>query len=205
MARKRNQENYQKVLSYIQAYTDDFGYAPSIRDICTGCGIASTSTVSMILKTLSDEGALVYDGGKSRSIRVTEKKAKVCAVPLIGQIAGGPPILAQQELEDIIPLPESRFGAEGMFALTVRGNSMKNIGIFDGDMVIVKPASTADNGDIVVALIDDEATVKRFYKENGHYRLQPENEAMDPIITDHVEIQGIVTDVIHHLSKQGRI
>lgn len=119
-------------------------------------------------------------------------------LPIIGTIAAGQPILAEEQSLGQIPLPASEFGEAGKFLLKVRGESMIDIGIFDGDYVVVQPASTADDGDIVVALVDDEATVKRFYRENGRYRLQPENSSMAPIYTDHVAVQGIVTDVIHH-------
>lgn len=201
---KRSKEKNERVISFIDDYVRENGYSPSMREIAKGCGIASISNVSYILDGLLSEGKIERDAQKSRSIRLTGAN-KLCGVPLIGQAAGGPPILAEERVQDVIPLPASRFGSDGTYILTIHGNSMKNIGIFDGDMVVVKPASTADNGDIVVALIDDEATVKRFYKENGHYRLQPENDEVEPIITDHVEIQGIVTDVIHHFGTQGRL
>ena len=203
MPRKADQSKVQKVYEYISAYVSDKGYAPSVRDISSGCSIPSTSTVARILKTLADKGMIGYDGMKSRSIRLMERsEEKFNYLPVVGQVAGGAPILAEQHVEDMIPLPASRFGNEGMFLLNVHGNSMKNIGICDGDMVVVKPADTALNGEIVVARIDDEATVKRFFKEDGHYRLQPENEEMTPIITDHVEIEGIVTDVIHRIGSR---
>lgn len=194
---RRRQEREQDVLAALYRYQALHGYAPNLRELAAETGIRSISTVSAILDRLEEQGKLSRQRTKSRGICLPQEP--LAYLPIIGNVAAGQPILAEEQCMGQIPLPASEFGEAGMFLLKVRGESMIDIGIFDGDYVVVRPASTADNGEIVVALVDEEATVKRFYKEAGRYRLQPENSSMEPIYTDHVAVQGIVTDVIHHI------
>lgn len=187
-----------EILQYIEKYIADNGYAPSIRDICGDLGIRSTSTVHAALQRLSESGRIRFSPNLKRTIELTSKP-HVANIPLVGTIAAGQPIFAAQNVEEVFPLPDGLFGTGELFMLRVRGESMIDAGIFDGDAIVVKQQPTADNGQIVAALIDDSATVKRFYKENGHFRLQPENEAMDPIICDDVNVLGIVVGLIRKL------
>ena len=182
-------EKQQKVLSFLQDRAQD-GLPPTVREICAAAGIKSTSTVHAYLKTLEENGYISRQSGLNRAIRLPGES--VARVPLLGKVTAGQPILAVEEVEDYVPYSGGGYQPGELFALRVSGTSMINAGIYDGDLIIIKKQSTAENGDKVVALIDDEATVKTFYKEKGHYRLQPENDFMDPIIVDHVIILGIV-------------
>lgn len=167
---------------------------PSIREICRGANIKSTSTAHKYLKELEEAGYISTQEGCNRTVRLNKE---FTGIPLVGTVAAGQPILAVEDVEDYIPY---RTGTkfDEMFALKVQGESMIEAGILDGDIVIVRRSAVCSNGEIVVALIDDEATVKTFYKEKGHFRLQPENSTMEPIITDHVRILGKVTTVIRN-------
>ena len=183
------------VFDYLVKTINENGYAPSVRDIGASLGIKSTSSVHLYLHNLEAKGLIEQDAGKRRTLRI-------CApygigfgkVPLIGAITAGSPILAVENFEGYIDLPwnNARYSGEELFALKVRGESMIEAGILDNDVVIVRKSSYADNGQIVVALIDDEATVKTFYREDGHFRLQPENKTMEPIIVDDVAVLGVV-------------
>ncbi len=166
------------------------GVPPSVREICAALNIKSTSTVHRYLRILEDEGYIVRDGNLNRAIRLPGENT--VKVPLLGTVAAGTPILAVENIEDYIPYRTRYSGANDLFALRVKGESMINAGIFDGDVIIARRVSTADDGEIVVALVNDEATVKRFYRENDHYRLQPENDRMEPIIVDSCSILGKV-------------
>jgi repressor LexA len=181
------------VFEYIKNSLSDNGYAPSVRDIRDALGFKSTSTVHMYLTRLADRGLINRDEGKSRAIYM-EGVGASNQVPLVGRVTAGKPILAQEDFEGYINFCASSVGCrpENLFALNVKGESMIEAGILDGDVVIVDKRSYAENGEIVVALIGEEATVKTFYKEDGHYRLQPENKTMDPIISDNVVILGKV-------------
>lgn len=181
------------VYEYIKESFVNRGYAPSVRDIRDALGFKSTSTVHMYLTRLSDMGLITREGGKSRAIHM-DSVAAANQVPLVGRVTAGKPILAQEDLQGYISFCASSVGCrtENLFALNVKGESMIEAGILDGDVVIVDKRSYAENGEIVVALIGDEATVKTFYKEEGHYRLQPENKSMQPIIADEVIILGKV-------------
>lgn len=181
------------VFEYIKNSLSDNGYAPSVRDIRDALGFKSTSTVHMYLTRLADRGLISRDGGKSRAIHMDGIGASN-QVPLIGKVTAGKPILAQEDFEGYISFCASSVGCrpENLFALNVKGESMIDAGILDGDVVIVDKRTYAENGEIVVALIGDEATVKTFYKEAGHYRLQPKNKTMAPIYTENVEILGKV-------------
>ena len=181
------------VFEYIKNSLSDNGYAPSVRDIRDALGFKSTSTVHMYLTRLADRGLINRDEGKSRAIYMEGVRASN-QVPLVGRVTAGKPILAQEDFEGYINFCASSVGCrpENLFALNVKGESMIEAGILDGDVVIVDKRTYAENGEIVVALIGEEATVKTFYKEDGHYRLQPENKTMDPIISDNVVILGKV-------------
>ena len=185
----------QKVYDYIVRSVKENGFAPSVRDICRDLNYKSTSTVHMYLNRLDMLGYIVKEDGKSRAIRVAgDDTPTVTAVPVLGTVTAGQPILAEQNYEGYVGYI-GRVAAEDMFALRVRGESMIEVGIQDGDMIIAEKTCYAENGEIVVALIDNEATVKRFFRENGHYRLQPENSSMSPIIVDEVLILGKVVAI----------
>ncbi|MGM9642747.1 MAG: transcriptional repressor LexA [Eubacteriales bacterium] len=181
------------VYEYIKQSFESRGIAPSVRDIRDALGFKSTSTVHMYLTRLADMGLISRELGKSRAIRMDSLKIQD-RVPVVGRVAAGKPILAQEDLEGYIDFCASSVSCrqENLFALNVKGESMIDAGILDGDVVIVDKRTYAENGEIVVALVGDEATVKTFYKEDGHYRLQPENKTMDPIIVDSVSILGKV-------------
>lgn len=186
-------EKARKILDYITSEIGD-GIPPSVREICAALQIKSTSTVHKYLKELEDDGYIVREENLNRAIRLPGSGS--VHVPLLGTITAGSPILAVEEIEEYIPFKTSYGDARDLFALHVRGESMINAGILDGDIIVAKRTGTANNGEIVVALIEDEATVKRFYKENGQYRLQPENDTMDPIIVDSCLILGKVVSCL---------
>ena len=188
-------EKQQKVLSFLQERAQD-GLPPTMREICAAAGIKSTSTVHAYLKTLEENGYISRQSGLNRAIRLPGES--VARVPLLGKVTAGQPILAVEEVEDYVPYSGGGYQPGELFALRVSGTSMINAGIFDKDVVIVHKTPTAVNGDIVVALVGDEATVKRFYKENGHFRLQPENDAFEPIIVDEVSILGKVVSLVRY-------
>lgn len=184
-----------KVYDYIVNAMRERGFAPSVRDIMNDLGYKSTSTVHMYLNRLDNLGYIKKVEGKSRAITLpSSEMPSVTAVPVLGTVTAGQPILAEQNFEGYVGFAADRH-IEEMFALKVRGESMIEAGILDGDMIIAEKTCYAENGEIVVALIDNEATVKRFFRENGHYRLQPENNTMDPIIVDEVLILGKVVAI----------
>lgn len=197
-------QNYKKqteILEYIKSQILNKGYPPSVRDICTAVNLKSTSSVHAHLETLEKNGYIRRDPTKPRAIEIIDDnfnltRREVVNVPLIGQVAAGQPLLAVENITGYFPIPAEFIPKEEVFMLNVKGESMVNAGIYDGDQIIVKQQSTASNGEIVVALVDDSATVKRFYKENGHIRLQPENDFMEPIIVDSCEIIGKVIGLI---------
>ena len=185
----------QKVYDYIVGSVKKNGFAPSVRDIMRDLGYKSTSTVHMYLNRLDTLGYITKEDGKSRAIRVaSDNMPAVTAVPVLGTVTAGQPILAEQNFDGYVGYL-GRVPAEEMFALKVRGESMIEVGILDGDMIIAEKTCYAENGEIVVALIENEATVKRFFREDGHYRLQPENNSMEPIIVDEVLILGRVVAI----------
>ncbi len=198
--RRPRGDTQEKILAFIKQEVREKGYPPSVREICEAVSLKSTSTVHGHLQRLEKKGLLHRDEMKPRAIEVLGEEEPetppVVTVPLLGEVAAGVPIPAEQEYLEMLPLPESFVGSGEHFILNVRGSSMIDIGILDGDMVVVRRQETADNGEIVVAMIDGEATVKRFYRENGGFRLQPENAAMEPILTDHVIILGKVTALL---------
>ncbi|MDO4166768.1 MAG: transcriptional repressor LexA [Eubacteriales bacterium] len=195
MATGRISAKQQEILEFIKSEIIHKGYPPAVREICEAVHLKSTSSVHSHLETLEKNGYIRRDPTKPRAIEIIDddfnlSRREVVNVPMIGEIAAGEPIFADQNIEGYFPiLPENMPSGEA-FMLKVRGESMINVGIYDGDQILVKKQKDARNGDIVVALVDDAATVKTFYKEEGHYRLQPENDSMDPIIVDQVEILG---------------
>ena len=188
-----------KILAYIEKATLQKGYPPSVREICEATGLKSTSTVHGHLIRLEKKGLLYRDSMKPRAISVPADhqvyRTDLVQVPVVGRVTAGVPILATQNIEDYFSLPQSMLGSGEHFILSVRGESMINAGILDGDYVIVEKCEVARNGEMVVALVDDSATVKTFYKEDGHFRLQPENDFMEPIIVESVSILGRVVGV----------
>lgn len=179
------------------------GRVPSVRELCTATGFKSTSTVAYHLKALEERGLIEREEGLNRCIRLKNEQP-AARVPLLGRVTAGQPILAVQDIESYIPVPQEIGKGRELFALRVVGESMINAGIYDGDIIIVNRTPAAENGDIVVAMVEDEAsgemsaTVKRFYKEKGHYRLQPENDAYAPIIVDSVVLLGKVVTLIRN-------
>ena len=191
----------QEILDYMKSQIQEKGYPPSVREICDAVQLKSTSSVHAHLNTLEMNGYIRRDPTKPRAIEITDGSfnnfnfsSETVSVPVVGRVAAGEPILAEQNIEDYFTMPAQYVPAtqNDIFGLTVHGDSMINAGIFNKDILIVESVRSAKNGDIVVALIDDSATVKTFYKEDGRYRLQPENDTMEPIYTDHVEILGKV-------------
>lgn len=188
-------EKEKEIYQYICKIMEGNGYAPSVRDIQNALGIKSTATVHSYLNKLEDKGYIQKEKGKSRTLRIGTESASpgVLRVPLIGQVAAGIPILAEQNYEGYVDFCPDRSALRGeLFALRVKGESMIEAGILSGDIVIVNRTSYVENGDIAVVLIDEEATVKTFFRENGAFRLQPENRTMQPIITKEVYILGKV-------------
>ncbi len=189
-------EKQQKVLNFVKERLQD-GIPPSVREICEATGIRSTSTVHAYLKLLESEGYIDRRSGLNRAIRLPGES--VTRVPLLGKVTAGKPILAVEEVEDYVPFSGgSQYPAGELFALRVSGTSMINAGILDRDVVIVRRTNTAQNGDVVVALIDDEATVKRLFVEADHIRLQPENDAFEPILVKEVTVLGKVISLVRY-------
>ncbi len=202
-------DKQQRVLDYVKEQIKEKGYAPSVREICKALDLKSTSTVHGYLARLKKKGLIAKDDMKSRTIQMIDENGNVqkpfftskemVDVPIVGKVTAGMPILAVENIEDSFPLPLEFAGASETFMLKVKGESMIDAGILDGDLILVKKQSEAQNGDIVVALIEDEATVKKFYKENGHIRLQPQNQFMQPIIVPTCSILGKVVGVFRRL------
>lgn len=193
-----------KVLDFIRDSITENGFAPSVRDICVALDIKSTSTVHLYLRRLEEKGYIDRCDGKSRAIRVDSyhtapRDENSYRVPILGQVAAGVPILTVENFDGYLDYTTmKKYDKDALFALKVSGTSMIEAGILDGDYVVVEQRPYADNGDIVVAMIDDSATVKRFFKEKGRYRLQPENAAMKPIYTDEVTVLGKVVACIRY-------
>ena len=208
------------ILKFIQKEIITNGFAPSVREICKAVGLNSTATVQGYLKTLEERGYVKKENQKGRTIRLLKNfkgenvisdalgvsatkeyysNKEMVNVPLVGKITAGQPILAVENITDTFPIPIDFIGNSESFMLTVRGESMIEAGILDGDYILVKKTNSAENGQIVVALIDDEATVKTFYKEKGHIRLKPENSTMDPIIVPDCKILGKVSGVFRKM------
>lgn len=199
--RGRKGEKQHEILQFIHEEVSSRGYPPTVREICNATGLASTSTVHGHLARLEKHGYIVRDPSKPRAIEVTDSGLNKLGItensgqiPLLGVVTAGEPILAVEEATDFFPVPDYiTYDSEDLFMLTIRGDSMIKAGILDGDLVVVKRQESADNGDVVIAMTDeDEATCKRFYKEEDHIRLEPENDELDPIVLPNVSILGRV-------------
>ena len=201
--------NEQKILDFIKKQIKENGYPPSVREICSAVGLKSTSSVHLYLNRLAEKGAISKTGLKTRALKVVSDEitpdskisdSNVLSIPLVGNVAAGAPILAEQNIEEYFSIPSSFLSKAALssntYMLKVKGESMINVGIYDGDYIIIAKQNTAVNGEIVVALIENEATVKTFYKESDHIRLQPENDTMAPIIVKDVQILGKVVGLI---------
>ncbi len=205
----------QEILNFMKSRILEKGYPPSVREICEAVSLKSTSSVHAHLETLEKNGYIRRDPAKPRAIEILDDDFDISArsnsfkstmndtpsremvsVPMVGTVAAGQPLLAVENVTDFFPLPVDILPNAETFMLRVKGDSMINMGIFEGDQIIVERKNTARNGEVIVALVDDSATVKRFYKEDGHFRLQPENDSMEPIIVDHCEILGKVIGLV---------
>ena len=205
MSQGKITDKQKEILEYIKEMILKKGYPTAVREICEAVHLKSTSSVHSHLESLEKNGYIRRDPTKPRTIEILDDdfaltRREVVNVPVIGTVAAGTPILAEQNIEDYLPIPAEMLPNKEVFMLKVKGNSMIEAGIYSGDKVIVAKQPDAENGDKVVALVDDSATVKTFYKENGHFRLQPENSTMDPIILDHVEILGKVIGLFRMMS-----
>jgi len=199
-------QNELNILNYIRKQVKEVGYPPSVRELCKAVGLKSTSSVHLYLSRLAEKGYIKKSNLKTRALKITGENMSemsdtdMLEIPLVGQVAAGLPILAEENIEEYVKLPSSMVKqntkSEGTYMLKVKGDSMINAGIFSGDYIIVSKCQTAENGQIIVALLDNEATVKTFYKEKDHIRLQPENSEMEPIIVKDVQILGKVVGLI---------
>ena len=216
MSNGRITPKQQEILDFMKARILEKGYPPSVREIGEAVSLKSTSSVHAHLETLEKNGYIRRDPAKPRAIEImdtafnttmkesyfntdsteSEYTRELVNVPMVGTVAAGEPLLAVENVTDYFPVPVDMLPNAETFMLRVKGDSMINMGIYEGDQLIVERRNTASNGEVIVALVDDSATVKRFYKENGHYRLQPENDDMDPIIVDHCEVIGKVIGLI---------
>lgn len=194
----RKLNNDDKVYRYIMDYINEYGYAPTVRDICKGCNIKSTATPYQIMNRLVERGLLKKTGNKNRAVSLANQ-GPTLNVPLVGTVAAGQPIFADENCEEYFSIPGNFFEGDDLFMLNVQGSSMIKIGMFNGDKVVVKRQETANNGDIVVALVDDSATVKRFFKRNGKIILHPENDDMEDFIFDNVQILGKVVGLMRNI------
>lgn len=191
MREVNNKQN--EIYEFLKTYADNKGYPPSVREICEAVGLKSTSSVHGHLKRLESKGLIKRDPTKPRALEIIDSsiKKEMVNIPIVGKVTAGMPILASENVEDIFPIPLDYIKHnKELFMLNISGDSMINAGIFDGDLAIIEKCQTARNGEIVVALIENEATIKRFYKEENHIRLQPENDKMDAIIVDNCKILG---------------
>lgn len=200
MAQGKISAKQQEILDYMKENILKRGYPPTVRDICEAVGLKSTSSVHSHLETLEKNGYIKRDPTRPRAIEIMDDSFNVIrhemtSIPIVGTVAAGQPIFAEQNIDGYFPLPVEYVPNKETFVLKVKGESMINVGIFDGDSIFVEVCNTAKNGDIVVALIEDSATVKTFYKEKGHIRLQPENDTMEPIIVPDCQILGKVFGV----------
>jgi repressor LexA len=193
-----------EIFDFVRTYGEEHGYPPTVRDIGKAIGLTSSSTVHAHLANLEKLGVVRRDPTKPRAIEVLVDKAKAAVapsgLPLVGQVAAGQPVLAEENIEEYVPVPGIAGGDEGQFVLRVKGDSMVGAGIFEGDYVVVRPQDTATDGEIVVALVEEEATVKRFFKEQDHVRLQPENDSLEPIRSRDVQLLGRVVGVCRRVS-----
>ncbi len=202
--KKANKE--QQLLQFIKEHLNNFGYPPTVREMCHAVKVSSTSTIAYYIDKLEQEGYIKKNPNKNRAIEIVDRFDAVqptmqydhdmIRIPLLGVVTAGQPILAVQDYEEYYMVSPNLFRGEELFMLTVSGESMINAGIHDGDKVVIKRCASAENGEIVAALIDGSSTIKRFYKENGRYRLQPENDAMEPMYFDELSILGKVVGLV---------
>ena len=186
----------EQIFEFMQKFIAENGYSPTVREICQACDIKSTATAFTYINQLADRGVINKVDNRNRAVSL---KQKVVNVPLIGTVAAGQPIFASENYEDMYSIPNNFFMGEDLFMLNVKGDSMINIGMFDGDKIVVRKQETADNGDIVVALVDDSATVKRFFKRNGEIILHPENDDMQDFVFKDVQILGKVVGLMRNI------
>jgi repressor LexA len=200
----------QEIFDFIRKYSAKYGYPPTVRDIGKAVGLASSSTVHAHLANLEKIGLLRRDPSKPRAIELLDRAMESAVdsvrsivrpegLPLVGSVAAGQPVLAEENVEELVPVPDVAGGAKGEYLLRIRGDSMKNVGILEDDLVVVSPQDTARDGEIVVALLGEEATVKRFFREPDHIRLQPENETMEPIRSKEVKVLGRVVGLLRSI------
>ena len=195
----------QEIFDFIKRYSAKYGYPPTVRDIGKAVGLASSSTVHAHLANLERIGMLRRDPSKPRAIELFDRAAAGVrgfvkpGLPVVGNVAAGEPLLAEQNIEDYVQTPQFAGGDDGEYLLRVRGESMKDVGILEGDLVVVRPQDTATDGEIAVALLGEEATVKRFFQESDHIRLQPENESMKPIRSRDVRVLGKVVGLMRSM------
>jgi repressor LexA len=196
----------QEIFDFIKRYSAKYGYPPTVRDIGKAVGLASSSTVHAHLANLEKVGLLRRDPSKPRAIEMLDRATdavksivKPAGLPLVGQVAAGQPILAEENIEEYVDVPHAVGGDLGEYVLRIKGDSMRNAGILEGDLVVVRPQEVADDGDVVVALVGEEATVKRFFREADHIRLQPENDALQPIRSKEVRVLGRVVGLLRRL------
>lgn len=197
----------EQLFNFIKNYQNEFGYPPTVREMCKAIKVSSTSTIFYYLNKLEHANKIKKSPNKNRALEIinndcasiatiAQDENNLTKIPILGTVTCGEPILAVQTSEEYFMVSKTLFKGDDLFMLTAKGESMINAGIYDGDKIILRQQSNADNGDIVAALIDDSATIKRFFKEDGHYRLQPENDAFSPIIVDNVQIIGKVVGLV---------
>lgn len=197
----------EQLLEFIKSYQTDNGFPPTVREMCKAIKVSSTSTIFYYLNKLENANKIKKNPNKNRALEIVDNgvaniktistsEENLTRIPMLGTVTCGEPVLAVQTSEEYFMVSPTLFKGEDLFMLTAKGESMINAGIYDGDKIVLRQQSYANNGDIVAALIDDSATIKRFFKENGHYRLQPENDTMSPIIVDHVQILGKVVGLV---------
>ena len=201
MSKERLTAKQQQILEVIKTAILERGYPPSVREMCMAVGLSSTSSVHAHLEALEKKGYIKKDPAKPRTIEVMDdtfnlNRREIVNIPLLGDVAAGEPIFAAENISNYYPMPVDMLPNSETFMLNVKGDSMINAGIFNGDKILVAKQNIAENGEIVVAMVDDSATVKRFYKEKGHFRLKPENDAMDDIIVKDLEILGKVIGLL---------
>ena len=203
MSKDKLTAKQEQVLDFIKQHLMAKSYPPTVREICEAVGLKSTSSVHAHLETLEKKGYIRRDQEKTRAIEIIDDdfgfnpfSREMVNIPMVGTVAAGVPLLAEQNITEYFPVPADMLPNAETFMLRVKGDSMVNMGIYEGDQLIIKRQNTASNGEVVVALVDDSATVKRFYKENGHYRLQPENDFMEPIIVNECSVLGKVIGLI---------
>lgn len=195
----QNNNKMQQLYDYINDFRKQNGYPPTVREMCVAINVKSTSTIAYYINKMEQRGMIRKCPNKNRALEITKVEKEMTKIPIVGTVTAGVPILAVEECEDYLMVSPDIFHGDNLFVLNVTGESMINAGIYNGDRVVVRQLSMARDGDIVVAMIDGCATIKRFFKEDGRYRLQPENDTMSPIITDHVEILGRVIGLIRKI------